>query len=67
MRRKAAARLDPPVTGQQLLDHDVPPGPRIGRALAMARDALVDGVISPDEALPWAVKTAMALEDEEGS
>ena len=63
---EAATRLELPVTGQQLLDHQVPPGPRIGRTLTMARDALVDGAITTEEALSWAVKTAMGLEDEEG-
>jgi hypothetical protein len=62
---EAAARLELPVTGQQLLNHQVPPGPRIGRALTMARDALVDGAITTEEALSWAIKTAMGLEDEE--
>jgi hypothetical protein len=31
----------------------------------MARDALVDGAITTEEALSWAIKTAMGLEDEE--
>lgn len=64
---ETAARVELPVNGQQLLDHGVPPGPRIGRALAMARDALVDGVISADEALAWTVTTAKGLDHEEGS
>ena len=61
---EAAVRLELPVTGQQLLDHDVPPGPHIGRALTMARDALVDGVVSADEVLSWAVATAAGLKEE---
>jgi len=64
---ETATCLQLPVTGQQLLDHGVPPGPQIGRALVMARDALVDGVISADEALSWAVSTAMGLNHKEGS
>jgi tRNA nucleotidyltransferase (CCA-adding enzyme) len=64
---EVSSRLGLPVTGQQLLEHGVPPGPRVGRALAMARDAFVDGMVSEDEILPWAVATAMALGNEEGS
>jgi tRNA nucleotidyltransferase (CCA-adding enzyme) len=64
---EAAARLEVPVTGRQLLEREVPPGPRIGRTLMMVRDALVDGVVTADEALDWAVDTALSLEDARGS
>jgi hypothetical protein len=63
---ETAARLQLPVTGRQLLERDVPPGPHIGRTLMMVRDALVDGAVSANEALSWAVETALSLEDRRG-
>jgi tRNA nucleotidyltransferase (CCA-adding enzyme) len=61
----AAAELRLPLSGQQLVDAGLPPGPHIGRALRLTRDALVDGVITADEALPWALATARGLNLEE--
>jgi len=61
----AAAGLRLPLSGQQLVDAGLPAGPHIGRALRLTRDALVDGVISADEALPWALATARGLSLEE--
>jgi tRNA nucleotidyltransferase (CCA-adding enzyme) len=60
---EAAARLESPITGQELIDRGVPPGPKVGRALKMTWDALADRVITRDEALSWAVETASCLED----
>ena len=60
----AAARVHLPVTGQQLIDDGVSPGPHIGRALYLTRDALIDDMIAADEALTWAVETARSLETE---
>jgi len=57
----AAVRVQPSVTGQNLLDHGLEPGPHIGQALTLTRYALVDGVITPGGALPWAVETAKTL------
>lgn len=56
-----AASTGLPVTGRELVDAGVPPGPHVGRALRLTHDALVDGVISSEEALPWALKTARGL------
>jgi tRNA nucleotidyltransferase (CCA-adding enzyme) len=60
----AAARVRLPVTGRHLIDRGVSPGPHIGRALKMTRDALIDDMIVADEALDWALKTARSLEAE---
>ena len=57
----ASVRTLIPVTGQQLVNAGVPPGPHVGRTLQLTRDAMVDGVVSPDEALDWAVSTAHGL------
>ncbi len=52
------ARVVTPVTGGELLAAGVPPGPHVGRALARTRDALVDGEITADEALSFAIEAA---------
>ena len=62
----AAVRVKLPVSGQDLLDGGVSPGPHIGRALRLTRDALIDDMIAPDEALGWALQTARSLEVEMG-
>ena len=64
---EAAVRVKPPVSGQQLVDGGVPPGPHVGRVLRLTRDALVDRVISEDEAANWAIQTARSLDIREGS
>ncbi len=60
----AAARVQLPVSGQNLLDGGVSPGPHIGRALRLTRDALIDDMIVVDDALRWALETARSLETE---
>jgi tRNA nucleotidyltransferase (CCA-adding enzyme) len=60
----AAERVRLPVTGQDLIDGGVSPGPHIGRALRLTRDALIDDMIAADEALRWALETARSLETE---
>jgi tRNA nucleotidyltransferase (CCA-adding enzyme) len=60
----AAVRVKLPVTGQNLIDGGVTPGPHIGRALKLTRDALIDDMIAADEALRWALQTARSLETE---
>jgi tRNA nucleotidyltransferase (CCA-adding enzyme) len=60
----AAIQIEVPVTGQDLIDRGVSPGPHIGRALRLTRDALIDEMISPDDALEWALNTARSLEME---
>jgi len=59
-----AVRVQLPVSGQDLLDGGVSAGPHIGRALRLTRDALIDDMIAPDEALGWALQTARSLEVE---
>ncbi len=56
-----AARILVPVTGQQLVSAGVPPGPRVGRTLQLTRDAMIDEVVAPEEALAWAINTATGL------
>jgi tRNA nucleotidyltransferase (CCA-adding enzyme) len=58
----AAVRVELPVTGQNLIDGGVSPGPHIGRALRLTRDALIDDMIAADDALGWALQTARSLE-----
>jgi tRNA nucleotidyltransferase (CCA-adding enzyme) len=60
----ASVRVHLPVTGQNLIDGGVAPGPHIGRALRLTRDALIDDMIAPDDALGWALETARSLEAE---
>jgi tRNA nucleotidyltransferase (CCA-adding enzyme) len=58
---ESAIRVSAPVSGQQLVDAGVAPGPHIGQTLMLTRDALVDGIVSPEEAMAWALDTARAL------
>jgi hypothetical protein len=60
----AAVHARLPVTGQQLIDGGLSPGPHIGRALRLTRDALIDDMIGPDDSLKWAMETARSLETE---
>jgi tRNA nucleotidyltransferase (CCA-adding enzyme) len=70
-RRRLAAAIEAsatailPVNGAQLVEAGIQPGPNIGRALAAARDALVDGEISAAEAFDFALEAAKnrAVED----
>ena len=57
---EALARIDSPVTGSELVAAGVPPGPHVGKALAKARDALVDGEINAEEAHDFALEAARA-------
>jgi tRNA nucleotidyltransferase (CCA-adding enzyme) len=60
----ATVRIHLPVTGQNLIDSGLSPGPHIGRALQLTRDALIDDMIEIDDALNWAMETARSLEAE---
>jgi len=60
----ASVRVRLPVTGQNLIDSGISPGPHIGRALKLTRDALIDDMIALDDALGWALETARSLEAE---
>jgi tRNA nucleotidyltransferase (CCA-adding enzyme) len=51
-------RTPPPVTGKQLVAAGLRPGPALGEAVRRARAALLDGVISPEDALEFAVRAA---------
>ncbi len=62
----AGARVRLPVSGQQLIDAGVSPGPHVGRALRLTRDALIDDMIHPEDSLAWALETARSLEREAG-
>ncbi len=62
---EAAARASLPVSGRQLVDAGIPPGPHVGRTIKLTRDALIDGVMRDDEALAWALETARCLQAEE--
>jgi tRNA nucleotidyltransferase (CCA-adding enzyme) len=55
---EASVRVRAPVTGRQLVDAGVPPGPWVGRALRLTRDAIVDGTIGEGESLDFAIKAA---------
>jgi len=57
----ASVRVHLPVTGQNLIDRGISPGPHIGRALTMTRNALIDNMIEADDALGWALETARSL------
>jgi tRNA nucleotidyltransferase (CCA-adding enzyme) len=61
----SAVRVTPPVTGGQIVSAGVPPGPHVGTALRLTRDALVDGDIHPDQALDFAVAAAHEQRDQE--
>jgi len=54
----AAVRVDPPVTGGQLVDAGIDGGPWIGEALKRTRDAMVDGEITKEDALEYALACA---------
>jgi tRNA nucleotidyltransferase (CCA-adding enzyme) len=64
---EAVKRTVVPVTGAQLIDAGVSPGPQVGAALAATRDALVDGEIGLDEALEFAIHVARNGDGEERS
>lgn len=57
-RRLLSAPLRLSIRGADLLDAGVPPGPRIGRALAETEVAREAGRIAPDEELAFAVAAA---------
>jgi tRNA nucleotidyltransferase (CCA-adding enzyme) len=62
----AATHVSLPVTGQRLVESGISPGPHIGRALRLTRDALIDDMIAAEDSLAWAVETARSLEAETG-
>ena len=61
---EAAVRVVPAVTGRQLVDAGVEPGPWIGEALKLTRDAIVDHEIGAIESREFAVECARRLEKE---
>jgi len=57
--RSAAARAMPlPIRGADLVAAGVASGAAIGRALSRTRDALVDGAVSAEDALAFALRVA---------
>jgi tRNA nucleotidyltransferase (CCA-adding enzyme) len=58
---EAATRVRPEVSGHDLLEQGLPPGPHIGRALRETRDALVDGDIGAAESSEFALARARKL------
>jgi tRNA nucleotidyltransferase (CCA-adding enzyme) len=54
----AAVRVLPPVTGREILAAGIAPGPHVGIALKRTRDAIVDGELSSQDALEFAVSVA---------
>jgi tRNA nucleotidyltransferase (CCA-adding enzyme) len=60
---EAAHHTPAPVNGQDLLDAGLPPGPTIGRAIAAARRAVIDGAVRPEDALDFAIRAAGDGED----
>ena len=61
---EAAVRIQPMVRGQQLIDAGVAPGPWVGSALKRVRDAIVDGEISEDQSLEYALSMANKIQEE---
>ena len=54
----AAVRIEPGVTGGQLVAAGIAPGPGISRALKLTRDAIVNGEIRVQESLEYALAAA---------
>ena len=61
---EAAVRVVPAATGGQLVDAGVEPGPWIGEALKLTRDAIVDHEIGAIESREFAVDCARRLQRE---
>ena len=57
-----AVRVRPPVAGRQLVDVGIDGGPWVGEALKKTRDAMVDGKITEDEALEYALACARRIQ-----
>jgi tRNA nucleotidyltransferase (CCA-adding enzyme) len=61
---EAAVRVVPAATGRQLVDAGVEPGPWIGEALKLTRDAIVDHEIGAVDSRDFAVECARRLQRE---
>jgi tRNA nucleotidyltransferase (CCA-adding enzyme) len=61
----SAVRVKPPLSGGEIVSAGVPPGPHVGAALRLTRDALVDGDIGTEQALDYAVAAARKHREEE--
>jgi tRNA nucleotidyltransferase (CCA-adding enzyme) len=55
---EAAVRVRPRVSGRQLVDSGIAPGPWVGHALKQTRDAIVDGEIHENQSLEHALTAA---------
>ncbi len=60
--RFVADRVPPRVAGRQLVDVGIDGGPWVGEALKKTRDAMVDGKITEDEALEYALACARRIQ-----
>ena len=60
---EASVRVRTPVTGRQLVEAGVPPGPWVGGALRRTRDALIDEVIDEQSSLAFAVTAAQEAQE----
>jgi tRNA nucleotidyltransferase (CCA-adding enzyme) len=56
-----AVRVAAPVTGSQIVEQGVTPGPHVGQAIRDARSALLDGELQTDRALDWTIDRARDL------
>ena len=54
----AGLRTAPPVSGRQLLAAGVPPGKAVGEAVRRTRAAVLDGAVSAEHAVEYAVRVA---------
>lgn len=54
----AAFHVQPGVTGRELVEAGLEPGPWVGRALKLTRDAIVDGEIDEDGSCEYALAVA---------
>ncbi|MCP4899062.1 MAG: CBS domain-containing protein [bacterium] len=61
----ASVRVVPGVSGRQLVNAGVAPGPSIGEAIRVTRDALVDGTIDQHQAFEFALEAAKNSVDDQ--
>lgn len=61
---EAAVRVQPRVSGRQLVDAGIEPGPCVGQALKRTRDAIVDGEIDEDRSREYALAVATRVLEE---
>jgi tRNA nucleotidyltransferase (CCA-adding enzyme) len=67
LRAVSAPRPRLTIRGRDLLAAGVPPGPRVGAALARTLEARESGRIGPDEELEFALEAARGAQEEDGA